>query len=81
MRERCGAWHTAECAAVPRLQDFAAVLARPKLVALGAALQYTVMPLMGLAVSRGAGLSAPLAVGCTPAGAAHLDEIVLMTPS
>ena len=38
----------------------------PKLVALGAGLQYTVMPLLGLAVSRLAGLSAPLAIGCGP---------------
>ena len=44
-------------------QDFAEVLARPRLVVLGAGLQYTVMPLMGLAVSRAAGLAAPLAVG------------------
>jgi len=39
------------------------VLTRPKLVLLGAALQYTVMPLLGLAVSRGAGLATPLAIG------------------
>lgn len=39
------------------------MLTRPRLVVLGAGLQYTVMPLMGLAVSRLMGLSAPLAVG------------------
>lgn len=39
------------------------MLARPRLVVLGAGLQYTVMPLMGLCVSRAAGLAAPLAVG------------------
>lgn len=44
-------------------QDLKAVLQRPGLVVLGAALQYTVMPLLGLAVSRLAGLSPPLAIG------------------
>ena len=35
----------------------------PGQVALGTALQYTVMPTMGFLVSRLAGLSSPLAVG------------------
>jgi bile acid:Na+ symporter, BASS family len=45
------------------VQDFAEVLSRPRLVMLGAGLQYTIMPLMGLSVSRLAGLAAPLAIG------------------
>ena len=36
---------------------------RPSLVALGAALQYTVMPLMGFAVSRLLNLPVPFSVG------------------
>lgn len=44
-------------------QDLKAVLQRPSLVALGAGLQYTIMPLLGLVVSRLAGLSPPLAIG------------------
>ena len=39
------------------------MLAQPQLVLLGAALQYSIMPLLGLAISRGAGLAAPLAIG------------------
>ena len=34
------------------LQDFTEVAKRPQLVALGATLQYTLMPLMGFAVTR-----------------------------
>ena len=34
------------------LQDFMEVVKRPQLVALGATLQYTLMPLMGFLVTR-----------------------------
>lgn len=44
-------------------EDLKGVLQRPGIVALGVILQYTIMPLLGLAVSRLAGLSPPLAVG------------------
>ena len=44
-------------------QDFAEVLQRPKLVMLGAALQYTVMPGLGFLISRLANLPPPYAVG------------------
>ena len=44
-------------------QDFTGVMKRPGQVALGATLQYTIMPMMGFLVSRLAGLSPPLAVG------------------
>lgn len=47
-------------------QDFTQVVRRPWLVALGATLQYTVMPLMGFAVSRLLNLPLPYAVGCGP---------------
>lgn len=45
------------------LEDFTGVMKVPGQVALGTALQYTVMPTMGFLVSRLAGLSSPLAVG------------------
>ena len=45
------------------VQDFTGVMKVPGQVALGTALQYTVMPTMGFLVSRLAGLSSPLAVG------------------
>ncbi len=45
------------------LQDFAQVVRRPWLVALGATLQYTIMPLMGFTVSRLLNLPVPYAVG------------------
>lgn len=44
-------------------QDFAEVVKRPQLVALGATLQYTVMPLMGFLVVRLFQLPVPYAVG------------------
>lgn len=47
-----------------QLSDFAGVFrTMPQLLLLGMALQYTVMPALGWAFSRYAGLSAPLAVG------------------
>ncbi|KAK9842367.1 hypothetical protein WJX84_007287 [Apatococcus fuscideae] len=50
------------------LQDLTDLLKFPGRVVLGAALQYTIMPLMGFAVSRLAGLSTPYAIGiCTVA--------------
>ncbi|BDA50328.1 probable sodium/metabolite cotransporter BASS1, chloroplas [Coccomyxa sp. Obi] len=45
------------------LDDFAQVVQRPWLVALGATLQYTIMPLMGFAVSQLLKLPLPYAVG------------------
>ncbi|KAK9906403.1 hypothetical protein WJX75_001255 [Coccomyxa subellipsoidea] len=45
------------------LDDFAQVARRPWLVALGATLQYTIMPLMGFTVSRLLNLPVPYAVG------------------
>lgn len=44
-------------------QEFAQVARRPWLVALGATLQYTIMPLMGFTVSRLLNLPVPYAVG------------------
>mmetsp|Transcript_18399 Transcript_18399/g.55394 ORF Transcript_18399/g.55394 Transcript_18399/m.55394 type:complete len:425 (+) Transcript_18399:278-1552(+) len=44
-------------------QDFADVMREPKLVLLGAGLQYTIMPLLGFTISRVANLSMPLAIG------------------
>ena len=49
------------------LQDFTEVVKRPQLVALGAALQYTLMPLMGFAVTRLFQLPVAYSVGCAPA--------------
>lgn len=46
------------------MQDFTGVLKQGLVLPLGAALQYTIMPLMGYTVSRFAGLAPPLAVGC-----------------
>ncbi|KAK9850081.1 hypothetical protein WJX84_006183 [Apatococcus fuscideae] len=49
-------------------RDLTDLLKFPGRVALGAVLQYTIMPLMGFAVSRLAGLSTPYAIGvCTVA--------------
>ena len=45
-------------------QDFTEVLQRPKLVMLGAALQYTVMPGLGFLISRLFNLPPAYAVGC-----------------
>lgn len=45
------------------VEDFRSLARMPGLVCLGAALQYTIMPLMGLMVSRLAGLPSPFAVG------------------
>lgn len=56
-------------------QDFAQVARRPQLVALGAALQFTIMPAMGFAVSRALQLPLPFSVGCVrmpPAPSLHL---------
>ena len=47
----------------PHLQDFKVVAKNPALVGLGAALQYTIMPLMGFLVSRLANLPSAAAVG------------------
>ena len=57
------------------LQDFRRVLAMPRAVVAGVALQYTVMPLSGLAFATLFGLEAGLAVGlilvaCCPGGTA-----------
>ena len=57
------------------VEDFVAVSQRPGLVALGAALQYTIMPALGFAISRAARLPTPYAVGlclvaCCPGGVA-----------
>ena len=57
------------------VDDFRRVARRPGLVAAGAVLQYTVMPLMGWTVARLLALPAPLAVGlilvaCCPGGTA-----------
>ena len=49
------------------VQDFQSLARMPALVCIGAALQYTIMPLMGLTVSRLAGLPPPYAVGYTNA--------------
>lgn len=48
------------------MQDFTGVMKRPGLVGLGAVLQYTIMPFMGFATSRLAGVSPPIAVGWAP---------------
>ena len=45
------------------LQDFKMVAKMPALVALGAALQYTIMPTMGYTISRVAQLPSAFAVG------------------
>lgn len=50
-------WHL--CA----VQDFQNVIKAPGRVMLGALLQYTIMPMMGFAVSRLAGLPTPFAIG------------------
>ena len=47
----------------PCLQDFKEVAKNPALVGLGAALQYSIMPLMGFLVSRLANLPSAAAVG------------------
>lgn len=57
------------------LQDFRRVLAMPRAVVVGVALQYTVMPLSGIAFAMLFGLEAGLAVGlilvaCCPGGTA-----------
>ena len=46
------------------LQDVTGVLQRPREVMLGAVLQYTIMPALGLLISRVAGLPPPFAIGC-----------------
>ena len=60
------------------LQDFTEVVRRPQLVALGAALQYTLMPLMGYAVTRLFQLPVAYSVGCAlpaqHAGHAHAHQ-------
>ena len=45
------------------VQDFQNVIKAPGRVILGAVLQYTIMPMMGYAVSRLAGLPTPFAIG------------------
>lgn len=45
------------------VQDFQNVIKAPGGVILGALLQYTIMPMMGYAVSRLAGLPTPFAIG------------------
>ena len=45
-------------------EDFKRVLATPGRIFAGFALQYTIMPLMALAVSRLAGLPLDFAIGC-----------------
>ena len=55
--------------------DFVAVGKRPGLVALGAALQYTIMPALGFGISHALRLPTPYAVGlclvaCCPGGVA-----------
>lgn len=57
------------------VEDFVAVGKRPGLVALGAALQYTIMPALGFGISRALRLPTPYAVGlclvaCCPGGVA-----------
>jgi BASS family bile acid:Na+ symporter len=57
------------------LDDFRRVARRPKLVLIGVALQYTVMPFLGWSVAYAFGLPTPLAVGlilvaCCPGGVA-----------
>lgn len=49
--------------AVCAVQDFQNVFKAPGRVMLGALLQYTIMPIMGFAVSRLAGLPTPFAIG------------------
>ena len=60
------------------LQDFTEVVKRPQLVALGATLQYTLMPLMGFAVTRLFQLPVAYSVGCALAaqlaGPAHASQ-------
>lgn len=56
-------------------EDFARVTEMPRLVLLGAALQFTVMPALGWSLGRALGLSEPLAAGlilvaCCPGGTA-----------
>ena len=56
-------------------EDFRRVATRPRLVCLGVALQYRVMPLLGWTIASIAGLPTPLAVGlilvsCCPSGVA-----------
>lgn len=58
-----------------RLEDFAGVMRYPGRIAVGCVLQYTIMPLMGLLVSRFMGLPLPFAIGiglvsCCPGGTA-----------
>ena len=60
------------------VQDFQSVAHMPALVGFGAALQYTIMPSMGLTVSRLAGLPDPFAVGCAlnqASTAPHMREL------
>lgn len=45
------------------VQDFSNVVKEPGRVVLGAVLQYTIMPFMGLLVSKLAGLPTPFAIG------------------
>jgi BASS family bile acid:Na+ symporter len=57
------------------VRDFAAVLKMPRVVALGFAAQYTVMPLLGWAIAKALALPAAFAVGlilvsCCPGGTA-----------
>lgn len=57
------------------VQDFKNVLKQPYLVGLGALMQYTIMPSLGIGASQIFGLSAPLAAGlilvsCCPGGTA-----------
>ena len=57
------------------VDDFRRVAARPRLVGLGVALQYIVMPLLGWSLAWAVGLPAPFAVGlilvsCCPGGVA-----------
>lgn len=76
---------------LPHMQDFAEVLRRPKLVMLGAALQYTVMPGLGFFISRVFQLPPAYAVGCvasstlsatvcTPASCADISPQLMLCP-
>ena len=56
-------------------QDFKEVARKPALVGLGAALQYTIMPLMGFLVSRLANLPSAAAVGWASRAHTHLHVI------
>ena len=58
-----------------RIEDFKAVLATPKKIALGVACQFLIMPLLGVSLARGFSLPSGLAVGlilvsCCPGGTA-----------